>query len=49
MSHRALENRLDLIGVDDPHPTPQGYTLIAATFFDVIKATLEENQPGAIQ
>jgi lysophospholipase L1-like esterase len=47
--YRALENRLDLIGVDDLHPTPQGYDLIAATFFDVIKATLEENQPGAIQ
>ena len=38
----ALENRLDLIGVDDLHPTPQGYDLIAATFFDVIRATLEE-------
>jgi lysophospholipase L1-like esterase len=45
--YRALENRLDLIGVDDLHPTAQGYDLIAATFFDVIKATLEE-QPGAV-
>jgi lysophospholipase L1-like esterase len=46
--YRALENRLDLIGVDDLHPTPQGYDLIAATSFDVIRARLEENQPSAI-
>jgi lysophospholipase L1-like esterase len=46
--YRALENRLDLIGVDDLHPTPQGYDLIAATFFDVIKVTLEENPSSAI-
>ena len=39
---KALENRLDLIGVDDLHPTPQGYDLIAATFFETIRATLEE-------
>jgi lysophospholipase L1-like esterase len=46
--YRALENRMDLIGVDDLHPTPQGYDLIAMTFFDVIRATLEENPASTI-
>jgi lysophospholipase L1-like esterase len=35
-------DKMNLIGVDDLHPTPQGYDLIAATFADVIKARLEE-------
>jgi lysophospholipase L1-like esterase len=47
--YRALENRLDLIGVDDLHPTPQGYDVIAATFFEVIRATLEESPSSAIR
>ncbi len=35
-------DKMNLIGADDLHPTPQGYDLIAATFMDVIKAKLEE-------
>ena len=30
-----------LIGPDDLHPVPEGYTLVAQTFFDVIRAKLE--------
>jgi lysophospholipase L1-like esterase len=40
--YNALKDRLDLIGVDDLHPTAQGYDVIAQTWFDAIKMTLEE-------
>jgi lysophospholipase L1-like esterase len=40
--YNALKDRLELIGVDDLHPTPMGYDVIAQTWFDSIKATLEE-------
>lgn len=47
--YSALKDRLDLIGVDDLHPTPQGYDVIAQTFFEVIRATLEENPATAVR
>jgi lysophospholipase L1-like esterase len=30
-----------MLGPDGTHPTAQGYTLMADTFFDAIKAALE--------
>jgi lysophospholipase L1-like esterase len=47
--YNALKDRMDLIGVDDLHPTPQGYDVIAATFFEAIRATLEEPRPTTIR
>lgn len=43
--YTPLAADLSLIGVDDLHPTPQGYNVMAQTFFDVIKANLELIQP----
>jgi lysophospholipase L1-like esterase len=40
--YNALKDRMDLIGIDDLHPTPEGYDVIAATFFEAIRANLEE-------
>jgi lysophospholipase L1-like esterase len=45
--YNALKDRLDLIGVDDLHPTDQGYDVIASTYFETIKTTLEERRIGA--
>jgi lysophospholipase L1-like esterase len=45
--YNALKDRLDLIGVDDLHPTPQGYDVIASTYFDTIRTTLEERRMSA--
>lgn len=44
----ALKDRLDLIGVDDLHPTPQGYDVMAATFLNTIRAALEESRTTAV-
>jgi lysophospholipase L1-like esterase len=42
--YNALKDRLDLIGVDDLHPTAQGYDVIASTYFEAIRTTLEERR-----
>ena len=37
----AFKDRLQLIGVDDLHPTPEGYEVMAQTFLDAIQTELE--------
>lgn len=43
--YNSLVDKMYLIGVDDLHPTPQGYDVIAGAFRDSIKANLEEPRP----
>lgn len=38
----VLKDRLNLISVDDLHPTAEGYVVIAQKFFDTIRAQLDE-------
>jgi lysophospholipase L1-like esterase len=40
--YSVLVDKMYLIGVDDLHPTPQGYDLIAATFLESIKGNFQE-------
>jgi lysophospholipase L1-like esterase len=42
----AMKDKLYLIGVDDLHPTPQGYVVMAQTFFDAIRQQLEVKPPS---
>jgi len=42
----AMKDKLYLIGVDDLHPTPQGYVVMAQTFFDAIREHLEVKPPS---
>jgi lysophospholipase L1-like esterase len=41
----AMKDKLYLIGVDDLHPTPQGYVVMAQTFFDAIRKQYEVKPP----
>ena len=43
----AMKDNLSLIGEDNLHPTPQGFEVIAKTFYDAIVANLEVPQPAA--
>lgn len=44
--HRAWAGRPGLMGADGIHPTAEGYEVIAAAFFEAIRAVLEaENAP----
>lgn len=43
--HAALRENMSLIGVDDLHPTPRGYVVIAQTFADAIGSQLEVRPP----
>lgn len=43
--YKAMEDKLYLIGVDDLHPTPQGYAVMAQTFFDAIRTQYEVKPP----
>jgi lysophospholipase L1-like esterase len=47
--YNALKDRMDLIGIDDLHPTPEGYDVIAATFFEAIRANLEEPRTTTVR
>jgi lysophospholipase L1-like esterase len=42
----AFKDKLYLIGVDDLHPTPQGYVVMAQTFFDAIRKQYEVKPPS---
>jgi lysophospholipase L1-like esterase len=42
----AFKDKLYLIGVDDLHPTSQGYVVMAQTFFDAIRKQLEVRPPA---
>ena len=42
----AMNNDLRLIGVDDLHPTVEGFQVIADTFLAAIAANLQEAQPA---
>lgn len=42
--HAAMRDDLSLLGVDDLHPTPQGYSVIAETFFIAIRRHFEVTQ-----
>lgn len=44
--YAALKDKLYLIGVDDLHPTPEGYVVIAQTFSDAIREQLEVKPPS---
>jgi lysophospholipase L1-like esterase len=44
--YAAMKDNLSLIGIDDLHPTMQGYEVMAGVFFDAIKARFEERSPG---
>lgn len=44
--YNAMRDRMYLIGIDDLHPTPEGYTFIAQTYFDVIRQHLEVKPPS---
>jgi lysophospholipase L1-like esterase len=44
--YAAMKDKLYLIGVDDLHPTPEGYQVMAQTFFDVIREQLEVKPPS---
>jgi len=39
--HDAIRSRMELVGPDDLHLTPEGYTVIAQLFFDAIRNELE--------
>lgn len=42
----AMKDKLYLIGNDDLHPTPQGYQVMAQTFFDAIRKEYEVKPPS---
>lgn len=42
----AMKDKLYLIGVDDLHPTPQGYQVMAQTFLDAIRKQYEVKPPS---
>ncbi|MGE5815445.1 MAG: SGNH/GDSL hydrolase family protein [Acidobacteriota bacterium] len=42
----AMKDKLYLIGNDDLHPTPQGYVVMAQTFFDAIRKQYEIKPPS---
>ena len=42
-----MQDNLSLIGEDNLHPTPQGFEVIAKTFYEAIVANLEVPQPAA--
>jgi lysophospholipase L1-like esterase len=41
----AMKDKLYLIGVDDLHPTAQGYVVMAQAYFDAIRLQLEVKPP----
>jgi lysophospholipase L1-like esterase len=45
----AMKDRIDLIGQDDLHLTPQGYAIVAEIFFEVIKASLEVRTSAGVR
>lgn len=47
--YAALRDRPELIGSDELHLTPQGYDVVAQTFFDAIKAALETRAPSGLR
>lgn len=44
--YAAMQGNLSLIGVDNLHPTPQGFKVIADTFFQTIQKDLEVTPPA---
>lgn len=47
--YNALKDRMDLVGVDDLHLTPQGYAVVAQVFFEAIKASLEVQTSAGVR
>jgi lysophospholipase L1-like esterase len=40
--YNAMKDDMSLIGLDDLHPTPRGYEVIAETFFQAIRRSFEQ-------
>lgn len=45
--YAVFQKDMTLIGIDDVHPTPRGFQVMAETFFEAIKANFEVPHPTA--